>query len=143
MRLWSLDPKYLDAKGLVALWREGLLAKKVLQGKTKGYKNHPQLLRFKESNNPIKNINIFLTHVWEEANNRGYNFDFRKIKNYKSNDKLFVNDKQLEYEFGHLQNKLKIRDQNKFKENQKLFNNKTNKIFKKKKGPIESWENIN
>jgi len=30
MRLWSLHPRYLDAKGLVALWREGLLAQKVL-----------------------------------------------------------------------------------------------------------------
>jgi len=25
MRLWTLHPKYLDARGLVALWREGLL----------------------------------------------------------------------------------------------------------------------
>jgi hypothetical protein len=32
MRLWSLHPRYLDAKGLQAVWREGLLAKKVLQG---------------------------------------------------------------------------------------------------------------
>jgi carboxyl-terminal processing protease len=29
MRLWSLHPKYLDAQGLVALWREALLAKAV------------------------------------------------------------------------------------------------------------------
>jgi hypothetical protein len=28
---------------LVAVWREGLLAQAVLQGKTNGYKNHPQL----------------------------------------------------------------------------------------------------
>ncbi|WP_368086417.1 pyrimidine dimer DNA glycosylase/endonuclease V [Nitrosomonas sp. Nm34] len=26
MRLWSIHPKYLDAKGLLALWREGLQA---------------------------------------------------------------------------------------------------------------------
>jgi hypothetical protein len=36
MRLWSLHLKYLDAKGLVAVW--GLLAKKVSKEKTKGYK---------------------------------------------------------------------------------------------------------
>ena len=36
MRLWSLHPRYLDAKGLVALWREGLLAQAVLKGQTKG-----------------------------------------------------------------------------------------------------------
>ena len=41
MKLWSIHPKYLDAKGLVALWREALLAQKVLDGKTEGYKNHP------------------------------------------------------------------------------------------------------
>jgi hypothetical protein len=29
-RIWSLHPKYLDARGLVALWREGLLAQAVL-----------------------------------------------------------------------------------------------------------------
>jgi len=43
MRIWSLHPKYLDSKGMVALWREALLAKQVLLNKTKGYKNHPQL----------------------------------------------------------------------------------------------------
>ena len=29
MRLWSLHPSLLDQKGLVALWREALLAQKV------------------------------------------------------------------------------------------------------------------
>jgi hypothetical protein len=33
MRLWSLHPEYLDANGLVALWREALLAQAFLQGK--------------------------------------------------------------------------------------------------------------
>jgi hypothetical protein len=33
MRIWSLHPKYLDSKGLVALWRESLLAKNVLRDK--------------------------------------------------------------------------------------------------------------
>jgi hypothetical protein len=47
MRIWSIHPKYLDIKGLVALWREALLAKHVLEGRTKGYRNHPQLDRFK------------------------------------------------------------------------------------------------
>ncbi|MGA2330816.1 MAG: pyrimidine dimer DNA glycosylase/endonuclease V [Syntrophales bacterium] len=46
MRLWSLHPGYVDARGLVALWREGMLARKVLQHQTKGYKNHLQLHRF-------------------------------------------------------------------------------------------------
>jgi hypothetical protein len=45
MRLWSLHPSLLDAKGLVALWREALLAQKVLQGGTTGSRFHPQLQR--------------------------------------------------------------------------------------------------
>ncbi|MDI3502728.1 MAG: hypothetical protein PWR13_285 [Archaeoglobi archaeon] len=35
MRLWSIHSKYLDAKGLVAVWREGLLAKKYWKEKLK------------------------------------------------------------------------------------------------------------
>ena len=61
MRLWTIHPKYLDVKGLVALWREGLLAQKVLSGKTKGYRNHPQLIRFKEV--MLKSVEMILVHV--------------------------------------------------------------------------------
>jgi len=60
MRIWSLHPKYLDTKGLVELWRETLLAKHVLEGKTKGYKNHPQLNRFKIYSKPLEAINFYL-----------------------------------------------------------------------------------
>ena len=79
MRIWSLHPKYLDAKGLVALWRETLLAKNVLQGNTKGYKNHPQLFRFKSTVSPIDSINQYLAEVYEEALRRNYNFNRSKI----------------------------------------------------------------
>jgi hypothetical protein len=34
MRLWSLHPKHLDRQGLLAVWREGLLAQEVLRGET-------------------------------------------------------------------------------------------------------------
>jgi hypothetical protein len=80
MRLWSIHPKYLDAQGLVALWREGLLAKKVLEGKTKGYKNHPQLIRFMGSKYPLEQINIFLGEVYNESLKRGYKFDKAKFE---------------------------------------------------------------
>ena len=70
MRLWSLHPKYLDTKGLVALWREGLLARKVLQGQTRGYKYHPQLERFKNHNKPVNAIDTYLLHVYNESVNR-------------------------------------------------------------------------
>ncbi|GIW62281.1 MAG: hypothetical protein KatS3mg090_0107 [Patescibacteria group bacterium] len=78
MRLWTIHPKYLDSKGLVALWREGLLAKKVLEGKTKGYKNHPQLNRFKTHKKPLEAINSYLFNIYKEAKKRGYNFDKKK-----------------------------------------------------------------
>jgi hypothetical protein len=78
MRIWSLHTKYLDSKGLVALWRETLLAKHVLEGKTKGYKNHPQLNRFKALKNPIDGINEYLSMVYFEAKQRGYNFNKEK-----------------------------------------------------------------
>jgi hypothetical protein len=79
MRLWSIHPKYLDSKGLVALWREALLAKKVLSKKTKDYKHHPQLSRFQKQKNPLAIINSYLTAVHREASGRGYSFDWRKI----------------------------------------------------------------
>ncbi len=142
MRLWSIHPKYLDSKGLVALWREGLLAKHVLEGKTKGYKNHPQLLRFKECVNPINAIHYYLFQVFEEANVRGYCFDDSKIMKVKSIEKIKVNDKQVEYEWKHLKRKLITRDKKKYSE---IKNSKTIKIhplFKLKKGEIELWEII-
>ncbi|UQT44387.1 pyrimidine dimer DNA glycosylase/endonuclease V [Akkermansia muciniphila] len=79
MRLWSLHPSYLDAVGLVALWREGLLARKVLQGQTKGYTRHPQLIRFRETENPIHVLDFYLKTVHDESTRRGYNFDLSKI----------------------------------------------------------------
>lgn len=81
MRLWSIHPKYLDAKGLVALWREGLLAQNVLLGKTKGYQYHPQLIRFKKTTNPLGAIATYLIAIADEANLRRYAFDSSKINN--------------------------------------------------------------
>src|ERR1043165_2949653 len=79
MRLWSLHPSLLDQKGLVALWRETLLAQKVLQGKTKGYRSHPQLDRFRKCRTPLTAISTYLWAVHDEASQRGYSFDSAKI----------------------------------------------------------------
>jgi hypothetical protein len=67
MRLWSLHPKYLDARGLVALWREGLLAQAVLRGRTNGYVHHPQLERFRAESSPLGAIADYLRGVHGEA----------------------------------------------------------------------------
>lgn len=109
MRLWSLHPQYLDPKGLVALWREGLLAQAVIAGQTRGYKHHPQLLRFMQSSNPRQYIAAYLRLVHAEAVRRGYHFDDKKIGQDGIVEPLLVTRGQLEYEWAHLTNKLKTR----------------------------------
>jgi len=79
MRLWTLHPQHLDAQGLVALWREALLAQKVLLGQTRGYRNHPQLTRFRELHDPVAGIAAYLAGVHSEALRRNYHFDASKI----------------------------------------------------------------
>jgi hypothetical protein len=139
MRLWSIHPKYLDSKGLVALWREALLAKHVLEGKTKGYRNHPQLARFKASSRPVAAINLYLSFVYNEAISRGYNFDKSKFRKPKPLI-LKVTRGQMKYEFTHLLRKLKIRDIKLYNE---LKGTKTiypHPMFKVVPGEIEAWE---
>ena len=101
MRLWSVKLSYLDTMGLLAVWREGLLAKKVLEGKTNGYKNHPQLDRFKSLDNPLIGINTYLNEVYLESVSRGYEFSKNKIDSSLISKDLRVplNDEQLGYEF--------------------------------------------
>ena len=110
MRIWSIHPCYLDARGLVALWRESLLAQAVLQGKTSGYKNHPQLDRFKNTNNPEGAIAEYLRHILAEADTRGYKFDRSKISTKIFSGKILVTSGQIEYEFQHLLGKLQTRN---------------------------------
>lgn len=141
MRLWSLHPKYLDSKGLVAVWREGLLAKKVLEGKTRGYTNHPQLLRFREHSNSIGMIERYLTSVLAEANNRGYSFDHTKIRVPETiSANLTVASGQLAYETKHLLNKLKVRDPQRFAALSVETQLEPHPLFSVVPGPVESWE---
>jgi hypothetical protein len=142
MRLWSLHPKYLDTKGLVALWREALLAKHVLEGKTKGYKNHPQLLRFKASIYPLECINFYLSKIYDEALKRGYHFDKSKI-DWKFNVyNIGVTSGQLDYEKKHLLKKLKTRDSIKYKEFKLIDNLEIHPLFTVIEGDLEYWEKI-
>ncbi|MCA9459178.1 MAG: hypothetical protein KC550_01375 [Nanoarchaeota archaeon] len=142
MRLWSIHPKYLDSKGLVALWREGLLAKNVLEGNTIGYKNHPQLIRFKKLNFPISNINYYLSHIVDEAKIRNYNFDKSKLNPYGKKEVIQVTKGQIKYEFKHLLNKLKIRDPKKYDIYKDLEDIEVHPMFKVIAGDIENWEII-
>ena len=142
MRIWSVHPKYLDAKGIVALWRETLLAKNVLEGNTKGYKNHPQLNRFKAVEKPLEAINQYLAEVWDEATRRGYNFDRNKIDFDFQKIKIDVTTGQLQYEFNHLLKKLEQRDPERYKQFEKLKMVDCAEIFDVKEGEIEKWEII-
>lgn len=142
MRIWSLHPKYLDSRGLVALWRETLLAQNVLLGKTKGYKNHPQLIRFKQSDNPAASIGRYLMDVYEEAVNRGYNFDFSKIKVIDDVVSITVTSGQIKHEWDHLMHKLKTRDPQKYKQNLSVKRPRLHPLFKTVSGKIEHWERV-
>ena len=142
MRIWSVHPKYLDAKGLVALWRETLLAKNVLQGNTKGYKNHPQLIRFKNSGHAVDSINQYLKGVYEESVKRGYHFDEGKINQNFNPTILSVTKGQLDYERKHLLKKLEIRDQEKFFQFSAETEFEPHPLFEVVDGEIEDWEVI-
>ena len=140
MRIWSLHPKYLDTKGLVALWRETLLAKHVLEGKTTGYKNHPQLKRFKNSEHPLDSINQYLAVVFEESKCRGYHFDRAKINWDYVLTSISATRGQVDYERDHLLQKLKSRDPEKYLVllGEKVL--ETQPLFSIIEGPVEDWE---
>ncbi len=140
MRLWTIHPVYLDSKGLVALWREGLLAQNVLAGHTVGYKNHPQLHRFKDTTNPTGAIASYLRYVFQEAVQRRYRFDKSKIMNKRLKGKIKVTQGQVEYERSHLAKKLKKRDPVKFKQLCDIKTIDIHPIFIRVQGGIEEWE---
>ena len=142
MRLWTIHPKYLDSKGLVALWRETLLAKKVLDGNTHGYKNHPQLDRFKTMIPPSDYINVYLSHVYAESVQRGYNFDNSKFETRSISQRMTVTEGQFQYEWKHLMGKLEKRDPAMFLKFRKLTQIDSHPIFKIIPGEIAAWEKI-
>lgn len=144
MRLWSIRFDWLDTIGLVALWRESLLAKSVIEGNTIGYRNHPQILRFKSYSSPSNAINTYLLYVKEEADRRGFLFDESKIVigSVDKGIKIAVSQGQLDYELQLLKKKLALRSKNKLTAG---FNNESgqpNELFVSYKGPIEPWEKI-
>jgi len=140
MRLWSLHPKYLDPQGLVALWRESLLAKKVLEGKTKGYIKHPQLIRFKKHPFPITVINCYLDKIYQESQKRNYKFKKKYSIQFSNFPILTVTRDQINYEFSHLKKKLAIRNLEAYIKITKLKVVEPHPLFTIIPGKIESWE---
>lgn len=132
MRIWSIHPKYLDTKRLTAQWREALLCKSILEGKTKSYTKHPQYLKLLKLKNPYQFINFFLLTIWEESQKRGYKYDKSKINldEVKIFDNVYldVTIEQLKYEFCHMLQKMNNDDPQYLK----------NIIFLKKEGIISN-----
>lgn len=141
MRIWTLHPKYLDAKGLVALWRETLLAQKVLKGETRGYRNHPQLNRFKLQENPVAVISTYLHYIYAEAQRRGYKFDKEKIESQPTSIQILATSGQLLYEWKHLRGKLRTRDKEKYQEIKTVTAPDVHPLFKIIEGEVEAWGN--
>ena len=138
MRLWSVHPSHLDAKGLVALWREGLLARHVLKGLTRGYRNHPQLSRFRAHPEPEAAIEAYLGAVVDEATERGYSFDRSKIDTCQAAP-MRVTDGQVAYEWAHLLAKLAVRDPAR-EERSRDMTPRLHPSFALVTGPIEDFE---
>jgi hypothetical protein len=142
MRLWSLHPGYLDAKGLVALWREALLAQKVLGGGTKGYRDHPQLDRFWQLRNPSAAIALYLQAIHEESVRRGYRFDGSKIGRRARMKAIPVTSGQLAHELKHLKAKLKSRDTAAYARLAGISEPRVHPLFEVVSGAVEEWENV-
>jgi hypothetical protein len=143
MRLWSIHPGYLDWKGLGALWRESLLAQAVLQGRTKGWKGHPQLDRFKGHKSPVSTIGSYLLAILEESRRRGYNYDGSKIDEPRESvEAIPITEGQLVYELKILMERLEERAPERF-EQLKCMNIDVpmpNPVFRVVEGDVEIWE---
>ena len=142
MRLWTLHPKYLDRAGLVALWREALLAQAVLRGATRGYRRHPQLIRFQNHEKPQAAIAAYLTDVFHEASRRGYRFNPAKAGPCRNVPAIHVTRGQLLYERRHLLAKLALRDVKAHLALCKTDEPDPHPLFRICEGGVESWEKI-
>ncbi len=140
MRLWSIDPSFLDQKGLVALWREALLAQQVLRGRTRGYRSHPQLHRFRKYGCPVTAISTYLWAIHAEATLRGYTFDATKIARKPRPLAIPVTQGQLAMEWEHLKAKLRHRDRERFRLACQFDEIYPHPLFTVIAGDVEPWE---
>jgi hypothetical protein len=141
MRLWTIHPRYLDSQGLVALWREALLARAVLRGQTRGYRHHPQLERFRAHASPRYAINAYLEVVHSEASARGYAFDKRKIGPLRLHvQSISTTASQILFEWQHLLGKLSVRSQVLHRRWRTVRIPQCHPLFTPVPGLIEPWE---
>ena len=118
------------------------MAQAVLRGRTKGYRHHPQLLRFRDCDAPVGAVAQYLRVIHEEAKRRGYRFDGRKIARGKTGDMIEVRRGQVEYEWRHLRAKLERRAPRWLQETERTRRPEVHPLFRVVPGGIESWEVI-
>jgi len=140
MRIWTLNPRYLDHQGLTALWREGLLALKVLKGETRGYRHHPQLIRFRACPDPVGAIAAYLQEVYAEACKRGYRFDAAKLPDRPATTLIEETEGQLAYEWEHLRRKLAQRSPHLYSEHTQIAAPQPHPLFRIVPGAVRDWE---
>ncbi|MGP9537057.1 pyrimidine dimer DNA glycosylase/endonuclease V [Brachybacterium sp. AOP43-C2-M15] len=144
MRLWSLHPRHLDRQGLTGCWREALLAQAVLAGRTQGYRNHPQLERFRAQPEPLTAVGVYLEVLAHEAAGRGYSFDLSRIDSRPGSSPdiapIPVTDGQLDLEWQHLLAKLAQRSPADWQRATALHRPEVHPLFEAVPGPVESWE---
>jgi Pyrimidine dimer DNA glycosylase len=140
VRLWTIHPRYLDPQGLVALWREALLARAVLRGQTRGYRSHPQLDRFRAHDAPRSAINAYLAAIYSEAMVRGYGFDKQKIGPLRSVRPIFTTGGQISYEWQHLLGKLSVRNHVWCDQWRTVSMPVCHPLFRSVPGLVEPWE---
>lgn len=140
MRLWSIHPEYLDSRGLVALWREALLAQAVLRGRTKGYRRHPQLSRFRAESDPPAFIAAYLKAVHDEAAGRGYRFDAGRIASPGAAGRIRVTDGQIAFEWEHLMDKLADRAPELHGRWASVATPRPHPLFRVVEGGVADWE---
>lgn len=142
MRLWSLHPRYLDPQGLVALWREALLARAILRGETRGYRRHPQLERFRSHAFPRSAINAYLGEIHAEARRRGYAFDRSRIGPVRRVRTIPVTGGQIAFEWRHLMQKLARRSRPLHRQWLGTKRVQCHPSFQRVDGKVESWEKV-
>ncbi len=140
MRLWTIHPKYLDPKGLAALWREGLLAQAVLRGRTKGYARHPQLIRFRRSPTPVRCIAEYLRAVHAEGKRRGYRFNGGKIARGGTVAPIAATRGQIRHEWLHFKEKLRQRNPRWLSDLKPVRRVEPHPLFEIVSGGVAEWE---
>jgi hypothetical protein len=142
MRIWTIHPRYLDRQGLLALWRESLLAQAVLLGKTKGYLHHPQLIRFRDQHEPVEAIATYLAAVHEESLRRGYHFDKSLIQPVRTQVRILETQGQLYFEWKHLKLKLQTRSPDQLLKINQVMEPDPHPLFEIIPGEVREWEKI-